>query len=211
MGKIYFTSDQHYGHPNSIVKCDRPFDCIEHMNDRLVDAHNDVVTDADTVFMLGDFSLSLKWVDEVGHRLKGKKFLVPGNHDWCHEVHKNGESRQKNVIKRYADVGITVVGQQLEFPIGDVPMLLCHFPYFEAHKGAYHARYKEWRPRPGPEYALLCGHVHHFWKIRRHEPSGYLMYNVGVDVQGFKPVSAEKIFEDINEFIASGYEEVQAK
>jgi calcineurin-like phosphoesterase family protein len=41
----------------------------------------------------------------------------------------------------------------------------------------------------------LCGHVHEKWKIKRKENT--ILYNVGVDVNQFKPVSFEKIIVDI--------------
>lgn len=208
LNKIWFTSDQHYGHPNSILKSNRPFDDITHMNEMLIARHNELVGDKDTVLMLGDFSLSLKWVDEIGHRLKGRKFLIPGNHDWCHSVHRNGESRQRNVIKRYNDAGITVLEQTVEMSICDVPVKLSHMPYWEEPKDTdtYLVRYKDVRPKVGEEYVLLCGHVHHYWRARRHRPSGKIMYNVGVDVQNHRPVSAEQVFADINRFEIKGIE-----
>lgn len=206
--KTWFTSDQHFGHVNSILKSGRPFKDIDTMNEELIARYNDVVGDDDTVIMLGDFSLSLKWVDLFGGRLKGNKFLVPGNHDWCHRVHRNGDSRQKNVIKRYNDVGIVIVDETFDMSIGGVPVRLSHMPYWEEPKpgDTYQARYRDFRPKLGDEYMLICGHVHHYWRTRRHRPSGRIMYNVGVDVQDFRPVLDEKIFEDVNRFEIRGME-----
>ena len=78
----FFTSDTHFGHANIINLCNRPFKDVNHMNDMLVENWNSVVTDDDTVFHLGDFALggSAVW-SNVLSRLKGKIYLILGNHD----------------------------------------------------------------------------------------------------------------------------------
>lgn len=78
----FFTSDTHFGHANIINLCNRPFKDVNHMNDMLVENWNSVVSDDDTVFHLGDFALggSAVW-SNVLSRLKGKIYLILGNHD----------------------------------------------------------------------------------------------------------------------------------
>jgi calcineurin-like phosphoesterase family protein len=201
MSKIWFTSDQHYGHPNSIAHSERPFADIEEMNQGLILRHNELVSDDDTVYMVGDFSLAMRWVDSIAPQLKGKKKLIPGNHDWIHSCHSNAPKRFGNLLRRYESAGIEVLSEQVEVEIGGVKMLVCHLPYWEESAGDYEARYKDCRPQPGDEYALICGHVHSYWKLKRNNLCGMLMYNVGVDQHGYKPVLAEKVFEDINDYL----------
>ena len=50
---IWFTSDEHYGHQNIIQFCKRPFLNLEHMTERLISHHNEVVKPGDEVFHLG--------------------------------------------------------------------------------------------------------------------------------------------------------------
>lgn len=47
----------------------------------------------------------------------------------------------------------------------------------------------------------ICGHVHKAWKHKWHKIMGmkpYLMYNVGVDVQKYMPVSDQDIIRDVS-------------
>lgn len=81
---IYFTSDPHYGHANVIRYCARPFRDVQEMNEALINNWNSVVTQDDTVYVLGDFSLGFSEVERYSSRLLGKKFLIPGNHDKLH-------------------------------------------------------------------------------------------------------------------------------
>ena len=81
VGDVWFTSDQHYGHTNIIRFCDRPFATIEEMDEALVARYNALVKPDDTVYHLGDFSFA-KDPAGVFRRLRGRKFLILGNHDW---------------------------------------------------------------------------------------------------------------------------------
>lgn len=96
----FFTSDTHFGHANIINLCRRPFRDVNHMNDMLVENWNNVVTDDDTVFHLGDFALggSDVW-NKVLSRLNGKIYLILGNHD------------HKNIRQGYMDKFEAVVPQ----------------------------------------------------------------------------------------------------
>lgn len=194
MSKVYFTSDQHFGHKNVISYCARPFSSVEEMNETLIHRHNQVVKPEDTVYHLGDFSLSEKWVDEVSPRLNGKKFLCPGNHDFCHSVHGRKPQKVLKAAQRFMRHGWTVLPEQHQVMIGKVPVLLCHLPYSYVGEGDKEAqRYAALRPKPAHHKYLLCGHVHSNWRVMQHKHSGKLMYNVGVDVHTYYPVSAEVI------------------
>ena len=85
MPKIFFTSDQHFGHKNVIRYDNRPFTSVEDMDEALIRNWNAKVTEKDTVYVLGDIS----WYNDettatIFNSLKGHKILIKGNHDRVH-------------------------------------------------------------------------------------------------------------------------------
>ena len=87
---IYFTSDTHFGHHNIIEYCSRPFENVEDMDYKLIKNWNKVIKDKDDIFILGDFSFYHDKVKnkEILDKLKGKKHLILGNHDYDNVVPK---------------------------------------------------------------------------------------------------------------------------
>ena len=79
---IYVTGCQHFNHANIIKYTGRPFSDVAEMNEALTERWNEVVTDADLVIHLGDFDLGpAAQAKKVLAALRGRKFLVRGNHD----------------------------------------------------------------------------------------------------------------------------------
>lgn len=99
----FFTSDTHFRHKNIISFESRKVDSLEEMEDTIVTNWNNVVSEDDTVYHVGDFVFGnyAKWV-EVLTRLNGHKILIQGNHDsstvvkkllkegYLHELHEVG-------------------------------------------------------------------------------------------------------------------------
>lgn len=184
---IYFTSDPHYYHLNVIKYCNRPFSSVEEMNEMLIKNWNDIVTPDDTVYCLGDFSMAFRPVEAFSHRLSGTKYLVPGNHDFCHSYHKKSRNPENRKVwtQKYMDNGWIVLPEQTTLDIPGVATVnMCHHPYVLNLEGD--DKYMNWRPTNDGRW-LLCGHVHQNWKVQDK------MINVGVDVWDFKPVSVEEI------------------
>lgn len=184
---IFFTSDQHYSHKNIIQYSNRPFSCIEEMNEELVRRHNEVVSSIDTVFHLGDFSLHHRNVTEYLPRLKGEHHLIVGNHDHCHPVHyKNNLEKKERFLKIYRDAGFKSISIEDEMVFVSLKerVKFHHMPYYADH--TQEVRYKEFRPVDTGQW-LLHGHIHDLWKTREK------MINVGVDVWDYRPVSIEQI------------------
>jgi calcineurin-like phosphoesterase family protein len=88
--KIFFTSDQHYGHTNIIKYCKRPYKDVDEMNRDLITRHNSVVGPLDYVYHLGDFALMhTGTAHDILKKLNGAKhILVKGNHDKSLKVMK---------------------------------------------------------------------------------------------------------------------------
>lgn len=85
---IYFTSDLHLGHKSIIKFCKRPF-TYEQQNETIINNYNKIIKDDDIVFILGDiFWKSNKENLEWFKKLKGKKYIIKGNHDCSNIISK---------------------------------------------------------------------------------------------------------------------------
>lgn len=158
------------------------------MNGELIKRWNQLVKPEDTVYYLGDFSLSPSalW---IVRQLNGTKSLVPGNHDRVHPAHhKNKEVKMKNAIEAYLNAGFSSITLEDSIQIGDKTVLMHHMPYVEDQ--TYKPRYEKYRPVDTGLW-LLHGHIHELWKVKNK------MINVGVDVWDYKPVSIAQIEEII--------------
>ena len=73
---VYFTADMHFDDDNIRRYENRPFDTAGEMNEAIIANWNSTVDEDDEVFVVGD-------VGNIGYisRLKGKKYLIKGNHD----------------------------------------------------------------------------------------------------------------------------------
>lgn len=171
---IYFTSDNHFGHANIIKYCNRPFASVEEMNETMIERWNATVTDDDLVYHLGDFAFGKpEFIADILRRLKGKIVIMKGNHD-----RKMAPLRERCEVKNFLVVQLD--GFQL---------LLKHKPnYYIEH----------WH---GAQY-YLCGHVHDSWTQIVNQKTNRAIYNVGVDVRDFTPVTLSQIlnvaWEDTN-------------
>ena len=195
-GKIkvnYFTSDLHIGHTNVIKYCSRPFTSVEEMDSILVKNWNDLIKPEDSVYCLGDFSMSFIPVERSLRRLMGNKFLIPGNHDFCHSYHKKSRNPENRArwIKEYERVGWTVLSEQTTLELEGIGTVnVCHHPYGDENSGdsaGYEDKYAKWRPLDDGN-VLLCGHIHEKWLTKR-SYKGSLMVNCGVDVHNMRPIS----------------------
>lgn len=76
---MYWTSDYHLGHARIIEYCNRPFQDVHDMDDKIIWNHNRTVMKNDTVFFLGDFCFSN--LAPYWERLNGNLIWIEGNHD----------------------------------------------------------------------------------------------------------------------------------
>jgi calcineurin-like phosphoesterase family protein len=178
---IWFSADLHVSHQAVIGYCNRPYSSVEEMNEALVENFNALVKPEDTLYILGDFAMKKSAVVEFGPRFNGYKVLIHGNHDASHPRHRNGE-RMKRL---YYDNGFAEIHDQLTIDLGGRPVVLSHFPYDNQDP-----RFTPYIPPNRGEW-LLSGHVHERWMLRHKN------LNVGIDVHGMKPISAEQVMEII--------------
>ena len=198
---IWLHSDPHIYHTNVIKYCNRPFTSVEEMNEALVNRWNQLVGPDDTVYCLGDFSMAARPVETFTPRLMGKKYLVPGNHDFCHSYHKKSRNpeNQKKWIAYYESFGWNVLPEQTTLDLPGIGVVnVCHHPYSNDNSSkdeqpGFEDKYAKWRPIDDGK-TLLCGHIHEKWLTKK-TSKGSLMINCGVDRWDFKPVSLDTIVE----------------
>lgn len=180
--KTFFIADLHFGHINCLAFDNRPFMSIKEHDECLIDNWNRVVSDEDTVWVLGDISWhGAEKTIEIFKRLKGHKKLCIGNHD-----NKLLKCTQLKALFE------EIVDYKELYLDGKNGIILCHYPivcYNKHFYGWYH----------------LYGHVHtsfeynmvqHFQEEMR---ALYLknskMYNVGcmIDYMNYTPRTLDEI------------------
>lgn len=216
--KIWFVGDLHFGHHNVINYCNRPYKDVFEMNESITKIWNETVSENDTVYVLGDFSLNAKYVEMYLPRLNGKKILIVGNHDKpFKEWEKDGllfhHGERTNRYLKFGFEKITpCMWITLSKPRGGFlgwlgfkkkyQAQLCHFPFAPKEKPGsldkQDRRYLNQRPIDKGQI-LLHGHLHN-----RYRKSGK-MIDVGFD--GELCLLSEKdiikLIEDKHNFIPS--------
>ena len=77
----FYISDTHFDHAKIITLAKRPFANVDEMNEEIVRRWNNVVTNDDYVYFLGDFAWKFNRVGYWASRLKGRIIFIRGNHD----------------------------------------------------------------------------------------------------------------------------------
>jgi len=136
LNKTFFISDTHFGHASLVAKGERRFNDITEMDERIIENWNAVVSDNDLVWHLGDFAVSndADRIAEIFRRLKGRKRLILGNHDYDRPGVIKPMVAALSWDEEPRDIIETVA-------IGDRRLVLCHYPLrtWPGHKkGSYH-------------------------------------------------------------------------
>lgn len=187
--KIFFVSDNHYGHSNIIGFCKRPFENVEEMDKKLIENWNNKVPKDGIVFHLGDFAWGGYNVwKNFREQLNGDIILIKGNHDI-----KNLTPQAVGLFKD--------VTQQMRIEIEGRKIWLNHFPLL-CYSGTY-------RDLQGLEYNLF-GHTHLSNHLSRNNGKDCercfnnlfpTQYDVGVDFNDFSPISWYEVNEKIQKQI----------
>ena len=169
---IYFTSDLHLGHEAVIRMQNRPFTNTDEMNRVLIENYNSVVHKDDTVYLLGDicFRIGVEKANELIASLKGKKYLIRGNHD-----------------KKYDESLFEDIRDFMTISVNELHISLMHYPMLS------------W-PRSHYGSIMLHGHIHSdmSYNISNRE-AGINRYDVGVDANGYMPISIKQIESFLNQ------------
>lgn len=185
---IYFISDLHLCHNRTFVWGKRGFNSVEEMNNAIVERWNNVVTDDDDVFVLGDLILQ---DNETGaaliRQLKGKIHIILGNHD---------TDNRKIIYNECPNVMDIAAARYLKYQYNgrDFHFFLCHYPVLCSPHDSF-----------GNDKHLsrniinLCGHTHTSECFKDFD-KGYI-YHCDCDALNCTPKSIEQIIEEIKAYI----------
>ena len=172
---MWFTADLHLGDTNILHDMDRPFDLVEEMNRKVIDAINECVAVDDRLYILGDFTYRLPLAEAV--RLREciecqNVTLIRGNHD--------SDWEDPDVPQIWEDVR-----DYLEIAPGYAKghrLVLSHYPMLSWNGKARGA-------------IMLHGHIHSRGDRTnvRNRDRPIFRYDVGLDANEYKPVSRDQI------------------
>ena len=170
--KRFFTSDFHFDDERlNLYGRDVLFKNAKELNSHIVKCWNEVVTDDDLVYVLGDVSFTLEGLDYI-KRLNGDKILIKGNYDVNTKL---GGTAKFNISDDILLDYFSEVYDDLFLDIGDEKVYLNHYP-----TNGISSNFN------------IVGHIHGTWKVSRN------MINVGVDAWHFYPVSEDMIKFQMN-------------
>ena len=165
----YYIADLHFFHESMNDRMDcRGFANAEEMNEYIVGKWNGKIRGNDEVIILGDVSLGgARQTNELLQRLKGKLYLIRGNHD-------------RFVDSRHMDASLFKwVKPYEELSDNKRKVILCHYPIL-FYNGQY--RLDE---NGNPKTYMLHGHVHDSRDQRLLEQFQEMIRNTSVtDAQG---------------------------
>lgn len=170
---IWFTSDLHLRHENIIRYANRPFADADEMGRAIVENINERVAYDDTLWILGDVCMGrekLQGCESLVNRLVCRDVrLVCGNHD----------ARDHD---RLSACGFASVSDYAEISLGGHEIaVLSHYPMLSWNR-MRHGSY------------MLHGHIHAGPEYNeRNRADGVRRYDVGVDANGYAPVSKDDI------------------
>jgi len=184
----FITSDLHLSH-NNIWKPDyasRPVSSTEEMNEMLISNWNEVVSQNDTVYVLGDVCMG-KIAESLPlcELLQGHKVLVFGNHDRMFRP-KNDNQFHKWMTE-YSQYFESITNEM----VWNDRLLFNHFPYTGDHTPE--VRYLE--DRPVNQGLWLChGHTH-----QKEFVSGPRQIHIGVDasIADYAPIPMDLVISTI--------------
>lgn len=176
---IYFTSDLHFGHDKDFIYKSRGFNSIEDHDNTIIENWNNIITEDDDIYVLGDLMLGDK---EYGlnclKRLRGKIHIVVGNHDTTNKI----------------DLYSTKLNNVVEIK----PIIILKYNKYKFYLSHYPTITSALNEEKSLKDCLinLYGHTHQTTKFYNEM---LFMYNVGLDCHQNKPISIDEIISDILE------------
>ncbi len=202
MTPIYFTADWHLFHDNILKFCHRPFKDITEMTEKLIKNYNSTVPENGFCYFMGDMGKGpFDEFRKIISSLNGTKFFIMGNHD-------------KKSYGFFYKAGFSAVMHSAVIYIGQSRVSLSHCPLIGRYRentgnmaGAVYGDnwYGESREK-NFQYTIEANadfHLHghcHAPNDGNSKPLEGNQYDIGVDANGFRPVSISKIGFLIDEY-----------
>ncbi len=175
----FFTSDLHLGHRDILAFSQRPWRSIEEHDKAVIQRINETVSADDELYILGDFAYEAtdRHIRKALQAIQCKnRYLVLGNHDDSRELFKPGAFLE--------------VCDYLEVIVNGRMCCLSHYPMLDWNMGSTHLGVP-----PSEMSFMLHGHIHSQGKASNGDNAraGVWRYDVGLDANGYRPVSFEQI------------------
>lgn len=180
MGKIYVTSDLHFGHDREFLYKPRGYNTIEEHDACLVSIWNQTVSPEDTVYLLGDVMLNdnargMYWLAQ----LNGKIIVITGNHD------------TNTRIALYQNLpNVEVIGYATVIKYKKYNIYLSHYPTRTSNYDDGVSLHRK--------VLSFCGHSHTTDRFADWDDLG--VYHVEWDAHG-RPVELDAAIKEIREKI----------
>ena len=175
MGNIFATSDLHFGHNQAFIWGARGFKSIEEHDAEIIKRWNEVVTEKDDVYILGDLMLG-----DNAHgiyclsQLNGKLHILTGNH--CTSARQKLYHTLENMVE-FCGCATTIKYKKKQ-------LYLSHYPTITSNMEA----------NPHQAVFNLYGHTHQTTNFYNGQP---FMYHVGVDSHNCYPVLLDDVITEI--------------
>ena len=179
MGKLFFTSDLHFGHDREFVWGPRGFNSVQEMNVAIIENWNKVINNDDDIYVLGDLMLGHPTNIMLVGMLNGHIHLVRGNHDT--NARMKNYAACSNIVEISEGQFLKIDGQNFYF---------CHYPCLTSN-------YDIDKPLKA-RVINLCGHTHTTDKFLDMDKG--LIYHVELDAHNNTPVSIDTILKDIKNY-----------
>lgn len=191
---VFFTSDWHIGHAKVLEYSKRPFKDLDEMHDALVRRFNATVPPGSIVYFLGDMGMCKpELIKSVLDKLNPcTKILVLGNHDGSPD--------------RMLKCGFNLAIYSTTLYVANERVTLSHCPllgvkredtsmYTDKNKDLnWHGEHKNHRFTVRDEGQFhLSGHIHSGPNNPKAKTKQGRQWDIGVDANGYKPVSLSQV------------------
>jgi len=169
--KIFITSDTFFGRNQIIDLANRPFGDVSEMDNILIQNWNQVVSENDTVYHLGNFAWDPTVCDDVLRSLNGQKKIMIGDYDMA-------------LIEtaKYHD-NVEIITDQI-YQLHDKRIVLSHWPleiWSGKNNGVFH----------------FHGHTFNSMKTDLKKMN---RVNACVDMWNYRPQTVDEMFDLFEEF-----------